>query len=288
MESINVMGPACACGSAGGGQTRRESRFDHGSRKHTNMYTDGGRRAPAGSAVWPEPVLSVRGLRCQLDGETVLDDVSFDIAEGAAFGLTGSAGATAPADMLSRTALVRVVCGLRAADRGSVLVGGCPVDGAEGTPLRDAVGYVAHSVASASSMTVTGTVRMWARQLGLAGPLGRERTAEVLALVRIEAHAAARVDRCPAGVLREMSLAVALLRQPRLLVLDEPMRGINPRGQERLRKTLDRIRGGGTALLYAAANPAEVREVCDRVGVLHHGRLVTRDDVESPRILTAA
>ncbi|MFG2040410.1 ATP-binding cassette domain-containing protein [Dactylosporangium sp. NPDC048998] len=286
MESINVAGPGCVCKSAGGGPNRRESRFDHGPRRHTNLFSDGTRRTTGQPAATPGPVLSVRGLRHRLDGETVLDDVAFDVREGEGFGLTGSA---ALLDTIGRTTIVRMVCGLMPADPGVVLAGGQPVGGTDDDPLDDPAAYVAHSVAVTASLTVGDTVRLWARLLGLPGTLGRERAMEVLALARIEEHTQTPVGRCPDGVLREMGLAVALLRRPRLLVLDEPTRGLNPRSRERLLETVNRVRGGGTAVLYAGRDVAEVREVCDRIGVLDRGRLVAQGRPEElPRLLTAA
>jgi len=95
-----------------------------------------------------------------------------------------------------------------------------------------------------------------------------------LDLVGLADHADTPVEHCSSGMLRELSLAVALLHRPRLLVLDEPAWGIDAAGGARLLGSLRRLRDRGTALLYATRNAAEAESLCDVVGVLDQGRLV--------------
>ncbi|MGI5243664.1 ATP-binding cassette domain-containing protein [Dactylosporangium sp. CA-139066] len=305
MESINVVGSGCACrGSGGGGPQRREPRPDHGTRKPTNPFIDGPRRT-AGAPARSAPLLSAHGLRHRLAGEAVLDNVGFDLRPGEALGLTGPG---APSDTLGRTALVRMVSGLMPADPGVVLLDNRPLAGPEADPLHDPVSYVAHSAVVTPTFTVAETLRLWARMRGLPGSFRSERhpyaersspaerradlrelVAEALTGAGIEQYAGTPVNRCSPTVLRELSLAVAMLRRPRLLVFDEPTRGLDARGRDRLLETVGRVREGGVAVLYAGRDESEVRQVCRRVGVLDRGRLEVEGRAEErPQLVNAA
>ncbi|MGQ0778157.1 MAG: ABC transporter ATP-binding protein [Pseudonocardiales bacterium] len=219
---------------------------------------------------WHRSVLSCRGLRKSFDEHVVVDDVWFDVQAGEAYGLVGLAGS-------GKTTTVRMACGLLGADGGTVALHGRPIDSIDLQSLKESVGYVAQSVVALLSGTVAETLRFWARLLGLSRQQCGERIAETLALVGLESHSGDRVDRCSSGVLRELSLAVALLHRPRLLVLDEPTMDIDPQSRERLLSTLGRLRNEGTAVLYASRNADEVRRLCDRVGTMDRGRLITED-----------
>jgi ABC-type multidrug transport system ATPase subunit len=220
-----------------------------------------------------DSVLSCRGLRQRLD-DNLVDDVWFDIQAGEAYGLTGP-------DSAARAMIVRVVCGLLGVDRGAVLLRGRPVDELDAQSLRESVGYVAQSVATWPSMTVVDNLRLWARLLGLPLPLRRRRIAEVLAKVGLDAHSCDLVENCSAGVLRDLSIAVALLHRPRLLVLDEPTEGIDGPSRQRLLATLRRLCDEGMSVLYVSGDTAEVHQLCDRVGVLVRGRLIAEGSPDS-------
>jgi ABC-type multidrug transport system ATPase subunit len=220
-----------------------------------------------------DAVLSCQGLRQRLD-DNVLDDVWFDVQAGEAYGLTGP-------DAQARAITVRVVCGLLGVDRGAVLLGGRPIDELDPQSLKESVGYVAQSVATWPSMTVVDNLRLWARLLGLPLALRRRRITEVMAKVGLDAHSCDLVENCSAGVLRDLSLAVALLHRPRLLVLDEPTAGIDEPSRQRLLATLRRLCDEGMAVLYTSGDTAEVHQLCDRVGVLVRGRLIAEGSPDS-------
>lgn len=228
---------------------------------------DAGDATAVAASPWHPVVLSCTGVRRSFDGHVVVDDIGFDVHAGEAYGLIGPAAS-------GKTTTVRLVCGLLDADEGTVLLHGRPINGLDPQAFKESVSYVAQSVVALPSGTLAENLRFWARLLGLPGQLRGERITEALALVGLESHSGDGVDRCSGGVLRELSLAVALLHRPGLIVLDEPTRGLDPHSRERLLATLGRLRTTGTAVLYASRDADEVRRLCDRVGVMDRGRLV--------------
>lgn len=212
-------------------------------------------------------VLACHRLSKSLGDRLAVDDVGFEVRAGQVYGLLGPHAS-------GKTAIVRMVCGLLRPDGGAVLVGGRPVGALSARETSGAVGCVPQCVAALPSLTVADNVRFWARLHGLPDGVRRERAAEVLALVGLDAHAGAPVAECPVGVQRRLGLAVALLHRPDALVLDVPTAGIDARNRQLLLGSLARLRDEGVAVLLASRDPAEVAHLCDRVGLLDAGRLV--------------
>jgi ABC-type multidrug transport system ATPase subunit len=210
--------------------------------------------------------LSCRGVRRSSGDVTVVDDVWFDVLRGEAFGLIGP-------DTAGVSAIVAMVCGLLTADEGTVLLHGRPVDGLDVPAVQRCVGYVAQDAVGLPSGTVVENLRFWARVAGLPIRIRAARTAEVLGVTGLDEHADDPVGRCTSGVLRQLSLAVALLHRPRLLVLDRPVARIDPRSRVRLLSTLAGLRDSGTALLLTGDTVEDVTGLCGRVGSLEGGRL---------------
>lgn len=204
-------------------------------------------------------VLSCQGLRAGAGGTALVDDVWFDVRAGEAYGLIGPEGA-------GKTTILLAVCGLLNVDAGTV-----SVDGRVAHAVRDA--------AILPSATVLENLRFWARVHG------RDRVAAAVSAAvsatGLDEYAEVAADRCPAGVRRAIGLAAALLSEPRLLVLDGLTGGLDRPDAEWLLDTVRRLRENGTAVLYAGRLADDVRSVCDRVGLLDHGRL-TAEHANAP------
>lgn len=211
--------------------------------------------------------LACRGLRKVLGSRLVVDDVGFEVHGGEAYGLLGPHAS-------GKSAVLRMLCGLLPPDGGTALVGGVPVGALAPRQAAGAVACVPQCVATLPSLTVEHNVRFWARLHGVPEGRRRERAAEALAQVGLEAHGGDTVAECSVGVQRRLGLAVALLHRPRALVLDAPTAGIDPRNRELLLTTLGELRDGGAAVLVAGRDAHEVAGLCDRVGLLVRGRLV--------------
>jgi ABC-2 type transport system ATP-binding protein len=114
------------------------------------------------------------------------------------------------------------------------------------------------------------------RALAARGQVARSRIGEVLALVDLTERADDRYATYSLGMKQRLGLAAALLKRPDLLVLDEPTNGLDPAGIADMRDTLRRLASEGTTVLLSSHLLGEVRQICDRVGVISRGRLVTQ------------
>ena len=107
------------------------------------------------------------------------------------------------------------------------------------------------------------------------------RIAEVLGQVGLDPHDRRPVKTYSLGMRQRLGLAAALLRRPRLLILDEPTNGLDPQGIQEIRRLLLDLNAGGTTILLSSHLLAEIEQMCDKVGVLDRGRLVLQERLDA-------
>jgi len=207
-------------------------------------------------AVAVDRLCVVRGSR------TAVDEVSFEAHRGQVTGLLGPSGC-------GKSSLMRSVVGVQVVAGGTVTVLGS----AAGSPgLRHRVGYVTQAPSVYDDLTAGENVRYFARVLGVdASDADR-----VIALVDLLGHRDDRVGRLSGGQRSRVSLAVALLGAPELLVLDEPTVGLDPVLRRDLWGLFHRLAGSGATLLVSS-HVMDEAERCDRLLLMREGRLVAED-----------
>jgi ABC-2 type transport system ATP-binding protein len=209
-----------------------------------------------GDAVQVDDLLVVRG------GRTAVDRVSFTARAGEVTGLLGPSGC-------GKSSLMRSVVGVQLVRDGRVQVLGRPAGSRE---LRDRVGYVTQAPSVYDDLTVTENLRFFARVLGV----GSDAVAEVLAAVDLERSGAIRVSQLSGGQRSRVSLAVALLGGPAVLVLDEPTVGLDPVLRRDLWALFHRLADDGAAVLVSS-HVMDEAERCDRLLLMREGRLIADD-----------
>jgi linearmycin/streptolysin S transport system ATP-binding protein len=212
-------------------------------------------------------VLCCEGLARAYGDRPAVRDLSFQIRAGEVYGLVGPNGA-------GKTTTIRMVCGILEPDRGSVTVAGGAIGGRAGRRARAALGYVPQELALFPVLTLAENLEFWSRMYGVPRRHRAPCIAEALARVGLADRAGDRADRTSGGMQRRLNFAIALLHEPRLLVLDEPTVGVDPQSRASLLDTIGRLRDEGTAVLYTSHYLDEVERVCDRVGIIDHGVLL--------------
>jgi len=200
-----------------------------------------------------------------------LRSVSLVVAPGEVVGLLGPNGA-------GKTTLVKMLVGLARADSGEGLVLGAPLGDPE---ARRAVGYLPELFRFQPWLTANEVLDLHARLCGLAkGDRGPE-ARRVLALVDLADRGQDRVGNFSKGMQQRLGLAVAFLGRPRLLLLDEPTSALDPRGRADVRRLIEEHKSLGTTVLLNSHLLSEVERSCDRVVVLHRGRVIADGSLES-------
>ncbi|HKS99424.1 MAG TPA: ABC transporter ATP-binding protein [Rugosimonospora sp.] len=201
-----------------------------------------------------------------------VDGVDLDVREGDRYGLLGPNGS-------GKTTLVRMLLGLVYATRGRIEVLGEPVPRRVARVLP-AVGALVEAPAGYPHLSGRTNLALF----DAAGPGGGRRTRRQRVEEALRRVGLAGVDRRPLkayslGMRQRLGLAAALLRAPRLLILDEPTNGLDPRGIREIRDLLAELNAAGTTVFLSSHLLPEVELLCGRVGVMDRGRLVLQEDL---------
>jgi ABC-2 type transport system ATP-binding protein len=205
------------------------------------------------------PAVEARDLRVMRGGREVLHGLSFAVPGGEVTGLLGPSGC-------GKTTLMRVLVGVQAHVTGTAIVLGQ----AAGAPaLRSRIGYVTQAASVYDDLTVTENVAFFARVLGVGG----DEVERCLSVVDLSGQAHEVVHDLSGGQRSRVSLAVALLGSPDLLVLDEPTVGLDPVLREDLWGTFHRLADAGAAVLVSS-HVMDEAERCDRLLLMRDGEII--------------
>jgi ABC-2 type transport system ATP-binding protein len=213
-------------------------------------------------------VLEVHGLVKRFGERVAVDDVSFHIAAGETYGLLGPNGA-------GKTTTISMVCGLLPPDGGTVRVAGHPMSPTAVEAKAD-IGLVPQDLALYEDMTANDNLRFFGRLQGLKGQQLAARVEEVLEVVGLADRAGERIDTYSGGMKRRANIAVGLLHEPRLLVLDEPTVGVDPQSRNAILESVEQLSGAGLSVLYTTHYMEEAERLCDRIGIIDAGRIVAQ------------
>ncbi|MDR2379854.1 MAG: ABC transporter ATP-binding protein [Bifidobacteriaceae bacterium] len=216
------------------------------------------------------PAISIRDLVVIRGKRTVLPGLTLDVPRGQVVGLLGPSGG-------GKTTLLRGIVGVQIIHSGTIEVLGRPAGSAD---LRRKVGYMTQAPSVYGDLTVWENLQYF----GALADCGARRIAAVLEQVDLVDHAADQVANLSGGQRSRVSLAVALLPAPELLVLDEPTVGLDPLLRRSLWELFARLAGEGVTLLVSSHVMDEAAR-CDRLVLLSAGRILADD---SPAGLEAA
>ena len=206
--------------------------------------------------------LRTRGLTKRYDSLVAVDGLDMTVRAGEVYGFLGPNGA-------GKTTTLRMVLGLVRPTEGSIDVLG---DGGVWPPSGlGRVGALIEGPAFYPYLSGQENLRALARRARVSG----RRVAEVLELVGLGQRARDRYATYSLGMKQRLGLAAALLKRPELLVLDEPTNGLDPVGMADMRQTIRGLAEDGCTVLLSSHLLGEVRLICDRVGIIHRGRLVS-------------
>jgi len=217
-------------------------------------------------------MLRLENIRKSFGGNVAVDDLTLHVAEGEILGLLGPNGA-------GKTSTVNMAIGLLRPDRGSIGIngGGSPLDPA----VRARIGVAPQTLALYEDLTGEENLAFFGRLYGLRGASLATQVDWALDLVGLRDRRRDLAKTYSGGMKRRLNLAIAVLHQPRLLLLDEPTVGVDPQSRNALFDNVLAMRQRGATVIYTTHYMEEAQRLCDRVAILDRGRLLAMDTVDA-------
>ena len=211
--------------------------------------------------------ITARGMRKSFGEHTVLDDVDLEVGEGTIFALLGPNGA-------GKTTIVRILSTLIRADAGTIRVAGHDL-AADPDGVRAAIGVTGQFSAVDNLLTGEENLQLMADLRHLGRAAGRRRVAELLDRFELTDAARKPLSAYSGGMRRRLDLAMTLVGDPRLIFLDEPTTGLDPRSRRTMWQIIRELAADGVTIFLTTQYLDEADQLADRVAVLDHGRIVT-------------
>ena len=209
--------------------------------------------------------IRIEGLSKRFGKVQALDGLSLAVEPGSVYGFLGPNGA-------GKTTTIRILAGLARADAGRGWIDGMEVT-ADPRGASRRIGYLPQDPSFYPWMTAREFLDYVGRVFGLSAPERAARTKELLELAGLGEAAARRIGGYSGGMGQRLGIAQALVNHPPVLLLDEPVSGLDPAGRRELLQLIEQLRGQCTVFMSTHIL-ADVERVCDSVGIISHGRLV--------------
>jgi ABC-2 type transport system ATP-binding protein len=220
----------------------------------------------------PNAILQTNGLTKHYGSLTAVKELTLEVYEGEVFGFLGPNGA-------GKTTAINMMCGLLRPDAGQVTIRGVPViDAGEDTRAR--VGVCPQDIVLWERLTCIEQLQFVGQMYGLPGRKARERGERLLGELDLVDKRKVQARRLSGGMQRRLNLAMALVHDPEIVVLDEPEAGLDPQSRIKVREYIQSLARRKTVIL-TTHNMDEADRVADRVAIIDHGELLVLDTPET-------
>lgn len=234
---------------------------------------------PVGSTAQEgEVAVAVRHLRKAYGSTVAVHDLSFEIHTGEVFGLLGPNGA-------GKTTTISMIATQLRPTGGDAFVFGHSVQ-RDTQRVRRLIGLVPQEVSLYPQLSARENLKFFGRMYGVKGAVLERRVDHLLELVGLENRSTEPVAQYSGGMKRRLNLAVSLVHEPRLLLLDEPTVGVDPHSREKIFSIVRQLRDEGIAMLYTTHYMEEAERLCDRLGIMDEGKIIALGSLLE--LLTAA
>jgi lipooligosaccharide transport system ATP-binding protein len=229
------------------------------------------------SSLSSSSILQVSNLKktFQLSGQpfVAVDSLSFSVEQGECFGLLGPNGA-------GKSTTMKMLLGLTTAEEGSIRLLGYDIP-RQARLARYEVGVVPQTDALDPDFTVVENLRVYGRYFGLDSQTIEARIPELLDFAQLENKKDANIRELSGGMKRRLTIARALVNDPKLLVLDEPTTGLDPQARHLIWDRLKKLLNKGKTIVITTHFMEEAERLCDRLAIVDHGKKIAEDSPQN-------
>ncbi|MFZ1150061.1 MAG: ribosome-associated ATPase/putative transporter RbbA [Xanthobacteraceae bacterium] len=226
-------------------------------------------KVPPRRPMAAEPVIVARDLTRRFGDFTAVDRVSFTIERGEIFGFVGSNGC-------GKTTTMKMLTGLLSPSDGEALLFGKPLD-ARDMAARLRVGYMSQSFSLYTELTVRQNLELHARLFHIPARKAKLRLAQLIRQFGLADFLDQRASDLPLGIRQRLSLAVAIVHEPEMLILDEPTSGVDPLARDQFWELLIDLSRNRGVTIFVSTHFMNEAERCDRISLMDSGRVLVTD-----------
>jgi ABC-2 type transport system ATP-binding protein len=222
-----------------------------------------------------KPAIEVRGLRKSFGAKEAVAGINLEIAAGSLAGLVGPNGA-------GKTTSLSMMTGLLRPDGGQVLINGLDV-WADPAAAKAVIGVVTAEARLFDRLSGAEMLEYAGRLYGLPAAEARSRATQLLDVLDLTADAKRLVADYSTGMRKKATLGCALIHNPSVLFLDEPLEGVDPISADVIRRLLTRFTGSGSTVLFSSHVMELVEQICDHVSIINNGTIVATGTTQEVR-----
>lgn len=201
-----------------------------------------------------------------------VDNIDLTISRGAFFGLLGPNGA-------GKTTLLSMICGLLAPSAGDITIGNKSINDLQ-RRFKGLIGLVPQELALYQTLTAGENLAFFGAMQGLSGAKLKARIDTCLAITKLDSRVNDRVETFSGGLKRRLNIAIGLLHEPELLILDEPTVGIDPQSRNFIFESLRHLNEQGMTLIYTTHYMEEAEQLCDNIAIIDKGKIIARGSLD--------
>jgi ABC-2 type transport system ATP-binding protein len=217
-------------------------------------------------------MLKIKNLNKTYGNRQVLNDLTFQIQPGEIYGLLGANGA-------GKTTTINIICNLLKADSGEILIGDRPIS----EVTKSWIGIAPQENLLYKSLTCEENLKFYAQIYGLTGQKCRQQIEASLTAVNLLERAKNPIETLSGGMQRRMNIAVALVHQPKLLILDEPTTGLDIETRYEIWDLIWQLKSQGMTILLTTHLLDEAQRLCQKIGILKGGKIIAQGSLDELR-----
>lgn len=216
--------------------------------------------------------IKVENLVKKYESNTAVSGISMGIEKGELFGLLGPNGA-------GKSTTIAMISGLLQPTTGNIYINGIDI---EKKPMegKKLLGLVPQDIALYPTLTAKENLEFWGKMYNLRGKELKKRVEEVLEIAGLSDRKNERIEKYSGGMKRRINIGAALLHKPEILIMDEPTVGIDPQSRNHILDTVKMLNEEGMTVIYTSHYMEEVEFLCDKIGIIDHGKLLAFGEKE--------